>query len=100
MTSARGIVLFGDVAASRRDSTRASRWLRLLAAELDRRYAADRLARFGFTQGDELQGLLGLESDPLEGILWACLQPDALSMLVGVGGRGRPGSWPRHAADW
>jgi DNA-binding CsgD family transcriptional regulator len=87
--------MFGDVAASRRDATRASRWLRLLAAEFDRRYAADRLARFGFTQGDELQGLLGPDADPLEGILWASLQSDALAMRWSVSmGRIDPGRGP------
>ena len=79
-----GIVIFGDVAASRRDATRSSRWLRRLSSQLDRRYAEVRLARFGFTQGDELQGVLGLYSDPFDAVLWASLQRDAPPMRWAV----------------
>jgi len=53
----RGIVLFGDVVESRDDPEAASAWLRTLRALLEGIYAPpDRLAPFGFTQGDELQG--------------------------------------------
>jgi len=75
-----GIVLFGDVADSRRDSARSSTWLRKITAELDRSYGAERMARFGFTQGDELQGLLRASADPFAAVLRASLDPDYLSM--------------------
>ncbi len=60
----RGIVVFGDVLDSRADPVAASDWLRQLSAELDDGCAAARLARFGFTQGDEIQGLLAWDADP------------------------------------
>jgi predicted XRE-type DNA-binding protein len=75
-----GIVVFGDVAASRRDATRSSAWLRRLTADLDDATADHRLARFGFTQGDELQGLLDVGGDPFAVILRAALASDALPM--------------------
>jgi DNA-binding CsgD family transcriptional regulator len=75
-----GIVLFGDVADSRRDSARASTWLRTLTTALDRAYGPERLARFGFTQGDELQGVLRTSADPLAAVLRAALDPAALPM--------------------
>jgi len=51
-----GIVLFGDVVESRDDPEGSSAWLRILCGILEDRYApADRLAGFGFTQGDELR---------------------------------------------
>jgi DNA-binding CsgD family transcriptional regulator len=84
-TGERGIALFGDVASSRRDPVRSSRWLRLLAGELDERFTGVRRAHFGFTQGDELQGLLAPEADPFAAILWASLQADALPMRWSVG---------------
>jgi hypothetical protein len=78
------IVVFGDVATSRREAARASRWLRTLTAELDEHYAGVRLARFGFTQGDELQGLLAAGSDPFVAIVRASLHPDGLAMRWAV----------------
>ena len=54
-----GIVLFGDVVESRDDPQASSAWLRTLSRALEERYPpAAWLAGFGFTQGDELQGLL------------------------------------------
>ena len=73
MTDRLGLVLFGDVVGSRRDSAGTTEWLRNLVLELDGIYAADRLARFGFTQGDELQGLLGPTADPITAVLHAAL---------------------------
>src|SRR4051794_35889749 len=64
------IVLFGDVVGSRRAPAAAAAWLRRLAAELDRLYAAEALASFGFTQGDELQGLLTASADPVRAVLF------------------------------
>ena len=95
MNSERAIVIFGDVATSRRTALRSSQWLRLLTSDLDRVYAGERLARFGFTQGDELQGLLGAEADPFSAILRASLDPGALRMrwAVALGGVD-PGSGP------
>jgi RNA polymerase sigma factor (sigma-70 family) len=68
-----GMVLFGDVVGSRRDSVGSTAWLRELVAELDSAYGTARLAPFGFTQGDELQGLLAPEADPLTAVLRAAL---------------------------
>jgi RNA polymerase sigma factor (sigma-70 family) len=70
-----GLVLFGDVVGSRRDSAGSTAWLRELVAELDSAYGPARLAPFGFTQGDELQGLLAPEADPLTAVLRAALGP-------------------------
>jgi DNA-binding CsgD family transcriptional regulator len=89
------IVLFGDVATSRRAAARSSRWLRTLARELDRRYAKERLARFGFTQGDELQGVLAPGADPFAAIIRAALHPEALRMRWAVAiGQVDPGRGP------
>ncbi|MGD0861162.1 MAG: sigma factor-like helix-turn-helix DNA-binding protein [Candidatus Limnocylindrales bacterium] len=77
MDSAQGLVLFGDVIRSRKDRLGSTIWLRDLVSELDDAYGERRLAPFGFTQGDELQGLLDLEADPLVAVLRAALGPAA-----------------------
>jgi DNA-binding CsgD family transcriptional regulator len=87
MTDRRGLVVFGDVTDSRVESARASAWLRTLTLELDRHYGRQRLAPFGFTQGDELQGVLSTDSDPTQAVLRAALHPRAMAMRwVVVGG--------------
>ncbi len=92
---ARGIVLFGEVVGSRRDPAAASAWLRRLCGELDESYAAERLAAFGFTQGDELQGLLAQGADPLRAVLMAGLHDDRWTMRwVIAAGLVEPGSGP------
>lgn len=73
-----GIVLFGDVVHSRRDPAASNAWLRRLVRALDDAYGTERLAAFGFTQGDELQGLLRSDADPFEAVLLAALHPEAL----------------------
>jgi DNA-binding CsgD family transcriptional regulator len=73
----RGIVLFGDVVGSSRIRAESAAWLRDLVAELDDAYGDRRLAPFGFTQGDELQGLLVADADPLVAVLRAALGPAA-----------------------
>lgn len=79
-----GIVLFGDVVDSRRDPG-ATAFLRSLCAELDGAYPRDaRIASFGFTQGDELQGLLAASADPFHAIMRAGLRPDARPMRWAV----------------
>jgi DNA-binding CsgD family transcriptional regulator len=90
------LVLFGDVIRSRRDATAATAWLRALTADLTDAYpAADLLAPFEFTQGDELQGLLAPTADPLAAILRAALHPDAVPMRwVIVAGEVDPGHGP------
>jgi hypothetical protein len=75
-----GLVLFGDVVASRRDSVGSTAWLRELVGKLDEAYAGSRLAPFGFTQGDELQGLLVPDADPLVAVLLAALGPELRHM--------------------
>jgi hypothetical protein len=93
VTSQSAVVVFGDIAASRRDSTRSATWLRRLTGALDEAFADHRIARFGFTQGDELQGLLEPGGDPFGVILHASLDADALPMrwaiAVGDVDRGR-----------
>lgn len=90
------LVLFGDVIRSRRDSVGATAWLRTLTADLDDAYpAADVLAGFEFTQGDEIQGLLAPHADPLLALLRAALHPDAVPMRwVVVAGEVDPGHGP------
>jgi hypothetical protein len=90
-----GLVIFGDVVRSRRDAPATATWLRELARELDRAYGPDCLAPFGFTQGDELQGLLRSTADPLEAILRAALREgDRPMRWVVVLGDVEPGSGP------
>lgn len=80
MTDRLALVLFGDVVDSRRDSVGSTAWLRELIAELDESYGDQRLAPFGFTQGDELQGLLEPTADPLTAVLHAALGPEGRRM--------------------
>ena len=89
-------VLFGDVIRSRKDAPSATAWLRSLTVDLTAAYAADeRLARFEFTQGDELQGLLAPAADPLRAVLRAALHPRRLEMRwVIVRGEVDPGRGP------
>jgi DNA-binding CsgD family transcriptional regulator len=90
-----GLVLFGDVVGSRRDPSAAADWLRHLVEELDEVYAEQRLAPFGFTQGDELQGLLDGDADPLVAVLHAALGPAARPIRwVCVKGGVDPGEGP------
>jgi predicted DNA-binding protein (UPF0251 family) len=71
-----GIVLFGDVVASREEPTGSVTFLRTLCRELETLYGEQKLASFGFTQGDELQGLLARSADPFRAVLHAGLHPD------------------------
>ena len=84
MTDSIGLVLFGDVIGSRQDSAGTTAWLRELVAELDGAYGDERLAAFGFTQGDELQGLLAPAADPLDAVLRAALGPSGRRMRWAV----------------
>ena len=92
----RGVVLFGDVVESRDDPEAASRWLRTLSELLEGIYpSAERVAPFGFTQGDELQGLLIPSADPLVAILVGSLHERALPMRWSVAaGAIAPGRGP------
>jgi len=96
MNESLGIVLFADVVDSRRDPARSSAWLRRLCAELETLYSRqDRLAGFGFTQGDELQGLLAPEADPLLAVLHGGLHPESLGMRWAIAlGPIEPGTGP------
>lgn len=82
-----GTVLFADVVGSRRDPQGSAAGLRRLAAALDEVYGPDRLAAFGFTQGDELQGLLSTRADPVRAVLAAALEDRAprLRWAIAVG---------------
>jgi DNA-binding CsgD family transcriptional regulator len=76
MSSAIGIVIFGDVVASRDEPAASVEFLRVLCRDLERLFTDDTLASFGFTQGDELQGLLRPTADPFRAILHAGLHRD------------------------
>jgi hypothetical protein len=91
-----GIVVFGDVVRSRRDAGGATAWLRTLTDELRDVYPAKaRLAKFEFTQGDEIQGLLAPDADPLAGVIRSWTNPAALRMRwVVVAGAVDPGRGP------
>ena len=66
-----------------RDGAAASTaWLGGLRRSLDRAYGDQRLAPFEFTQGDEIQGLLRPDADPLLAILRSTLQPHAGAQAV------------------
>jgi hypothetical protein len=90
------LVLFGDVIRSRRDSVGSTAWLRTLTADLTGAYpAADVLAPFEFTQGDEIQGLLAPGADPLIAVVRGALHPQAVKMRwVVVAGEVDPGRGP------
>ncbi len=62
-------MLFGEVVGSTKARVEATAWLRTLVADLDAVYGDQKLAPFGFTQGDEVQGLLAATADPLLAIL-------------------------------
>ena len=91
-----GIVLFGDVVASRRAASAATTWLRTLTTDLAATYRADaQLAPFEFTQGDEIQGLLAPTADPTRAVIRASLHPARQAMRwVIVRGTIDPGTGP------
>jgi len=93
--SNQGIVVFGDVVRSRLDPAGSSAWLRDLSAGLQAAFAHEAIASFGFTQGDELQGLLRPTADPLAVVLRAVLADDARPMRWAVAfGPIEPGQGP------
>ena len=93
-----GIVLFGDVVDSRRDSG-ASDFLRALRDELDAAYGSDRIAPTGFTQGDEIQLLLAPGADPFRAVTLAALREDARALRWAVvAGSVEAGAGP--ATEW
>ena len=95
MNSSRAIVIFGDVIQSRADPAGSSAWLRTLCADLQAAVGAEGVAAFGFTQGDELQGLLAPTADPVGVVLRAALAEAARPMRWAiVAGRVEPGSGP------
>jgi hypothetical protein len=69
-----GICIFGDVLGSRERPAAATAWLKRLRDRLETT-CPERLAPFEFTQGDEIQGLLPIDSDALTPVLDAMLQP-------------------------
>ena len=80
---------------SRRDPG-SSAWLRALRVDLEDAYPrGERLASFGFTQGDEIQGLLAPAADPFRAVLRAALHPDARELRWAiVAGTVEQGSGP------
>ncbi|MGH2466385.1 MAG: sigma factor-like helix-turn-helix DNA-binding protein [Candidatus Limnocylindrales bacterium] len=75
-----GTVLIGDVVDSRVDLAGASGWIRRLSAELSAIAPQEQAAPFDFTQGDEVQGLLGRTADPFRYVLHAALHAAAPGM--------------------
>ena len=69
-------VLLGALVEARRDRAEATVWLRSLVTELDDAYGGLKLAPFGVTQGDELQGMLVATADPLLAVLRAALRSE------------------------
>jgi putative intracellular protease/amidase len=95
MEEVRALVLFGDVVRSSRDRVETAAWLRDFVATLDGAYGDLRLAPFDFTQGDEVQGLLAPQADPLLAVLRAALGPGARPVRwVCVWGGVDPGEGP------
>jgi hypothetical protein len=95
VNSSQAIVVFGDVVHSRRDPAASSAWLRSLCVELQAMYGNETLAAFGFTQGDELQGLLRPAADPLGVVLRAALDEHAWPMRWAIAvGSVEPGYGP------
>ena len=92
----RAVVLFGDVVASRRDPEGSSAWLRTLCGALEEAFPpTDRVASFGFTQGDELQGLLAPTADPFRAVLVGALHEEARPMRWSIAlGDVAPGTGP------
>jgi len=90
------IVLFGDVIRSRRNASGSTTWLRTLTAELEATTPPESLlAPFGFTQGDELQGLLAPATDPFRAVLLGALHEDARPMRWSIAlGEVAPGTGP------
>jgi DNA-binding CsgD family transcriptional regulator len=74
VTSTHGICIFGDVVGSRTRASAATAWLGWLRDHLETAHP-ERLAAFEFTQGDEIQGLLPIDADPLLPVLDAMLRP-------------------------
>jgi DNA-directed RNA polymerase specialized sigma24 family protein len=98
VTDTLGICIFGDVVGSRTRPTAATAWLERLRDHLETT-CPDRLAPFEFTQGDEIQGLLPIDADPLTPVLDAMLRrrdrSDAPQMRwVIASGRIDPGEGP------
>jgi hypothetical protein len=90
-----GIVVFGDIVASREEPTASVEFLRTLCRDLERLYAKEKLASFGFTQGDELQGLLRPPADPFRAVLHAGLHRDYRPIRWAIAaGPIEPGSGP------
>jgi hypothetical protein len=88
-------VVVADVVDSRAAMSGSTAWLRALTADLDERYRDARIAPFGFTQGDELQGLLAVDADPLVGFLVASLHPERRRMRWAIAaGEVEPGEGP------
>lgn len=96
VSAQRGFVVFGDVIRSRDEPSASTAWLRTLAAALGAGSdPAEPLAPYGFTQGDEFQGLLHVRSDPLSVVIRASLHEDARPMRwIIVSGPIEPGDGP------
>ena len=89
-----GIAIVADVVASRRDAGTAA-WLRELTAELDRATSDARLAPFGFTRGDELEGLLRPTADPFAVVLRTSLRAERRTLRWAIAaGPIDPGTGP------
>jgi len=95
MEELRSLVLIGEVIGAEKDRVGSAAWLRELVAELDAAYGDRRLAPFGFLQGDEVQGQLAADSDPLLAVLHAALGPASRPIRwVCVSGCVDPGEGP------
>ncbi len=94
-TPAVGIVVIADVIGSRANYARSSTALAGLARDLNRHYEDERVARFDYTQGDELQGVLKASADPFSAVLLPALAEQPLRMRWAiVRGSVAPGRGP------
>lgn len=95
MADTMALVLFGDVVNSSKNRVQATTWLRDIVARLDEAYGPRKRAPFGFTQGDEVQGLLAQDADPVVAVLSSVLSPGARPIRwVCIRGPVDPGEGP------
>jgi hypothetical protein len=94
----RALVLLGDAVGSRKARVETAAWLRDVATDLDSAYGDEELASFGFAQGDEIQGLLRPDADPLVAVLRSALSAGARPLRwVCIWGLVDPGQGPATA---
>ncbi len=77
MEETAALVVLGDAIDSRKARVETAAWLRQTVTDLNEAYGDRKLAPFAFAKGDEVQGLLAPDADPLVAILRSALRSDA-----------------------